>query len=203
MAVRKTGFGEDPAASGLDLTRGYRDRNPYFDKDFVKTQLAFYKDAGLSQSLGDFKGKDDRQLNDIAAQAVIKLAKKNGIIGGGGNTTTPPATTPPATTPPATTPPATPPPSTTPPSTTPSPGPIVTPPNVPPDENKAPLALAAQAKKMHANGKSVAFIASKLGITKAQVKQYLGISSTKKPPTRSGGSGTAPDYSGKPLPDIY
>ena len=74
MAFRKTGFGDDSATAGVDLTQGYRDRNPYFDADFVKEQIAPYKDVGLTQKLGDLRGKSDKQLYDMAAQAVIKLA---------------------------------------------------------------------------------------------------------------------------------
>jgi len=70
----KAGFGEDPAQRGFDLTQGYRDRNPYFDKGFVQRQLAPYEGAGLSQKLSDLRGKDDPALYDMAAKAVIKLA---------------------------------------------------------------------------------------------------------------------------------
>jgi len=72
--ANRTGFGDSSATRGLDLTQGYRDANPYFDKAFVKRQIEPYKDAGLSQNLGDLARKSDQQLYDTAAKAVIKLA---------------------------------------------------------------------------------------------------------------------------------
>lgn len=79
--AKRTGFGEDPAARGYDITQGYRDYNTQFDKSWVKEQVAPYKDYGLSQNLSDYGDKSDRQLSDLAAAAVIKMAKANGTIG--------------------------------------------------------------------------------------------------------------------------
>lgn len=94
MATRRAGFADDPATQGYDLTQGYRDYSPRFDQQWVKDQVAPYKGAGLDQNVSDYADKSSQQLYDMAAAAVIKLARQNGVIkGGGGNN--PPPTTPP------------------------------------------------------------------------------------------------------------